>query len=451
MTDERIDALIRQLDVDSTPDINFVRRSFAVVQPVARSARVHDAGTVGRVWRQVEGIGAWRGRPAVATLRNLVYLAVLLALILVLAATLAFLGRQPAPTPSPPVGRNGLVAYTTLVRGGTGDQSVVHLVNPDGTGDREINSGICPTLLGTARLAYWAHPFAADLTDLTIAPIAGAAADARHAQLRFGYPQKLAISPDGTRVVEPTADSGLSLTSLDQGTRTILVRGPLPDGAVPGYAVWSPDGQQIAFTAVSRLVDDDTVGAYRSAIYVVDVAGVNLRQLSSRPGTDAGSLAWSADGRLIAFAAAADESTPVQPHAWLTATPAMDIFVIGVDGAREANLTKSGLDEFGQVWSPDGQRLAYLRYDPSTSTSHLVVVQYPDLGSTDNASVLESGPLGIWSGLTWSPDGTLLIGYTSAGDVATIPASLDRPPTPLVSRVATVFDDCGPSWQRLEP
>ena len=202
MTNERIDALLRQLDVDATPDAGFVHRSLAVVSPVARAARVSDAGRLGGVRRRLHTwavLPHWR-MPAV--LRGLAYLAVLLALILALLATFAFFGRRSDPKPQPSLGRNGLIAYTTLVRGTDGDESFVHEINPDGTGDREIASGICPTLLAQDRLAYWAHPESPGFTDLTISTIDGSPGDSRHVQLYFGYPQKLAVSPDGTRVVE---------------------------------------------------------------------------------------------------------------------------------------------------------------------------------------------------------------------------------------------------------
>jgi hypothetical protein len=48
MTDERMDALIRRLDVQSDPDPEFVRLTYASLRPRARAARVRDASWIGR-------------------------------------------------------------------------------------------------------------------------------------------------------------------------------------------------------------------------------------------------------------------------------------------------------------------------------------------------------------------------------------------------------------------
>jgi len=48
MTDERIDALIRRLDVTTDPDPEFMRSTYASLRPRARAARVTDTSRIGR-------------------------------------------------------------------------------------------------------------------------------------------------------------------------------------------------------------------------------------------------------------------------------------------------------------------------------------------------------------------------------------------------------------------
>ena len=64
-------------------------------------------------------------------------------------------------------------------------------------------------------------------------------------------------------------------------------------------AVWSPDGKQIAFVS-KRGADTDRTND--SNVFVVQAtAGAEPRQLTTYQGFDGGSLAWSPDGRHIAY------------------------------------------------------------------------------------------------------------------------------------------------------
>jgi Tol biopolymer transport system component len=65
-----------------------------------------------------------------------------------------------------------------------------------------------------------------------------------------------------------------------------------------------------------------------------------------------GRVAWSPDGKLIAFAAdlGVREALSFRP----------DIFVMRADGSQRKRLTRNG-DSFGPVWSPDGERIYFAR------------------------------------------------------------------------------------------
>ena len=88
MTDERIDALIRQLDVPSDPDPDFVRSSYAALRPRARAARVSDASRIGRLRRDLRLVLAGARWPTTARPMGTVGLVVVLGL-LVLATMVA--------------------------------------------------------------------------------------------------------------------------------------------------------------------------------------------------------------------------------------------------------------------------------------------------------------------------------------------------------------------------
>jgi hypothetical protein len=93
MTDERIDALIRELDVQSNPDPDFVRSSYAALRPRARAARVSDASWLGRLGRDLRLMPTGARWPSTARPVGMVGLVVLLVLLVVATmAALALVG-----------------------------------------------------------------------------------------------------------------------------------------------------------------------------------------------------------------------------------------------------------------------------------------------------------------------------------------------------------------------
>ena len=74
-----------------------------------------------------------------------------------------------------------------------------------------------------------------------------------------------------------------------------------------------------------------------SAIDVVDADGSNLRHLTTRLGarpTDFGTIAWSPDGRSVAYTGVQDGVADPPALVGGYATP-NDIFVIGADGTGD--------------------------------------------------------------------------------------------------------------------
>ena len=78
MTDDRMDALIRRLDVPATPDPAFVAATASYLRPRVRAARVEDMTRIGRLRRDLRlglaGRTTWT-RPPLAVVVGLVLLA----------------------------------------------------------------------------------------------------------------------------------------------------------------------------------------------------------------------------------------------------------------------------------------------------------------------------------------------------------------------------------------
>lgn len=138
--------------------------------------------------------------------------------------------------------------------------------------------------------------------------------------------------------------------------------------------VWSPDGTQIAF--VSNRENGAEGGEF---IYVMRADGSNVAQLSHQ--NESKFPDWSPDGNHIAF------------------NDGGDIYIINLLDDIEVNLTNSLEDDQQPKFSPDGQRIAWLR--GPEEERHIYVM---DLDGSNIQQVTRSGKA---SGVTWAVDGRL--------------------------------------------
>lgn len=97
----------------------------------------------------------------------------------------------------------------------------------------------------------------------------------------------------------------------------------------------SPDGSKVVFHS-------DRTG--RSQIYVVDIDGGDVRQLTDLPG-DSETPKWSPDGSKIVFANSVEGDS--------------DILVMDADGANPRRVTSGPPDDSHPHWFPDGGRIVF--------------------------------------------------------------------------------------------
>ena len=190
--------------------------------------------------------------------------AVLLAgLALLLAALAAVVGGSPKVSPQVlPLSRNGSIAYGVEHAGAENQPAgPVHLIDADGTNDRVIGDGRCPT-----------------------------------------------FSPDGTQLVrwtgphpqEPSGQGTLMITAADGGAQRIITK------VAEGPIALSPDGTQVAWL---RPTSELSFDAPDGSSYGFEVYELWVSPLSGAPGSrlvattlSPGQPFWSPDGRSIAFA-----------------------------------------------------------------------------------------------------------------------------------------------------
>ncbi|HKO10865.1 MAG TPA: S9 family peptidase [Acidobacteriaceae bacterium] len=120
-------------------------------------------------------------------------------------------------------------------------------------------------------------------------------------------------------------------------------------------AVWSPDGSQIAFVSNH---DADPDRSINNDVFVVDAkANSTPKQLTHYDGPDEGRIAWSPDGKSIAFL----RGDPLK--LWQYSENKLGI--VAADGSSEARVLTAGFDRavMGPVFSSDGKSIDVLAED----------------------------------------------------------------------------------------
>jgi eukaryotic-like serine/threonine-protein kinase len=185
------------------------------------------------------------------------------------------------------------------------------------------------------------------------------------ASTRSGIPQLYLVNADGT-----------DLTQL-----TIMERGAC-------QPAWSPDGAQLVFISPCLGRADFFETIYNeSSLYMINVDGSGLKQLTPAPGSDF-EPAWSPDGTRIAF-------TSVRGGF-------RQIYSLDIDSLDVTLLTNttSAIESSQPAWSPDGTKIAYM----AKRVGAYQVWSMNDDGQ-EAVQLAHSGQE-LWDYLpNWSPDG----------------------------------------------
>lgn len=180
----------------------------------------------------------------------------------------------------------------------------------------------------------------------------------------------------------------------------------------------SPDGSQILF---SRGWVDQMNDRSRSNLWVVDVAGTRIRELTHGDWSDT-SPVWSPDGKKIAFLSDRDGTTQIHVMWW--------------DTREVAQLTHLERTPGGLRWSPDGKMLAFTSF--VRDTKPILPVK---MVSKPRGAKWAAGPT-IVDRLSWARDGRGPVpkGYTH---IYVLDAELGGTPRQITSGE---YSHSGPQW-----
>ena len=144
--------------------------------------------------------------------------------------------------------------------------------------------------------------------------------------------------------------------------------------ARPASSAFPGRNGQIVF--VHRVVDPSPVPlspAPPARLYVIRPDGSGMRPLTAPPEGRVGlgdtGPSWSPDGKEVAFMRVTEPSSP----AW---AESRELFVVNADGNGLRQLTRNSADDCcNATWSPDGSRIALVRWVPGEHNASIWVVR----------------------------------------------------------------------------
>ncbi len=274
-----------------------------------------------------------------------------------------------------------------------------------------------------------------------------------------GFPK---LSPDGKKIAYEhatlqspcrtvTNPSGAGSCVNVSDVMVMASDGNEPSLVVHGAAVaWSPDGKSIAFHASASgtglpLRADPGSATVDSDLFVIDVDDAIAGQAMPTNVTNSAGVVdedadWSPNGDKLVYTRHDSTDNPQQSNT-------AEIYTINLDGTGETRLTFNGVEERAPAWSPDGTRIAYMcRIGGGTSDFEICVMNADGSGIlqvTDN-SMLDATP-------AWSPGGhNELVIHRVAGVFQLVRLDLDAElPTAGVPLTPTTSDHGFPSWGKL--
>jgi Tol biopolymer transport system component len=245
----------------------------------------------------------------------------------------------------------------------------------------------------------------------------------------FKFLSDAQLSPDGERVafaVRTVADrdayrSAIWLVPFDGSREAVrFTSGPGQDVGPR----WSPDGRMLAFLS-DRAAPEKTEGKKRKPknVFVLSLEGGDARQLTTFQ-DDCADLAWSPDGRRIAFtvkdmkAPGTEDDAPrvydrmryKTDEGFLSDQRRKHVWIVDAAGGAPRKLTDGDWDDQQPAWSPDGDEVAFVS-NRTADRERNTVADVHVAAVADGATRRITDEVGQYGNPSWSPDGATIACY----------------------------------------
>lgn len=220
---------------------------------------------------------------------------------------------------------------------------------------------------------------------------------------------------DGSNNVNPAANIWIGKSD---GSGLMPLTRLNATGADAVAPIWSPDGKRIAFVS-SRALDGSNAAGAAANLWVMNADGSGATPLThlTASGVNVIDLAWSPDGKKLAFASTA----AVDGSDALNTNGAANIWVMNADGTGRTAVTRLTVAEPDlswpnqqTIWSPDSTRIAFMSGGALDGSDALLPVSIRNIwtAKADGSAVTPLTRLlanGVYQQFpAWSPDGTKL-------------------------------------------
>jgi Tol biopolymer transport system component len=235
----------------------------------------------------------------------------------------------------------------------------------------------------------------------------------------------LVVAQEPARATFPGANGDVAFVGLDAESSTYQIFTVSPAGGTPKQLTfddtskeslaWSPDGRKIAFVGG---------GPSHRDIYTMNADGSGKVAITSSKRDDY-DPAWSPSGRRLVFS----RDVGKRPY-----PPDRDLFTARSDGSNVVRLTRTEQSEYGPAWSPDGTKIAFSTFTPEDYAGYGRIHVMKADGSEPPA-VLPQYYFGSVEGLGWSPDGRWLAFasvHPRGSDITKVRADGSEEPTALI-------------------
>lgn len=205
------------------------------------------------------------------------------------------------------------------------------------------------------------------------------------------------------------------------------------DGSNPRFLTkgscgsWSPDSQHIIYSIYSG---DKTIA---QKIYIIDFLDATLKETSYIT-TDLdyiGKAIYSPDGKKIAFEGIKNER-------W-------SIYLINTDGSEFLELTPMLPDVTSPVWSPNGQKLAFIAHSSRLEPSEIYVID------TNGTNLINISNSPTWDDgyPSWSPDNSMMVfmSQRDTGFFNIYAVSIDGIGLKRLTEADSTIEFMYPNWQ----